>query len=123
MSIPVKERVKIYREKKRAEGKREIHVMIKEVSFKRLELLKPRLIKIYRLKKCSNGDIIDKALEYLDEYTENRLKKIVSQLTRDLQNQGSSLDTIADNLNLVEYPTISGKGKWDVGSLENLLNE
>ena len=123
MTIPVKERVKKYREKKRAEGNRELHVMLQEASFKRLELLKPRLKKIYKLDKCSNGTIVDKALEYLDQSTEKRLKKIVLQLTKDFQDQGSSLETIADSLNLVEYPTISGKGKWDVGSLEHLLNE
>ena len=123
MTIPVKERVKRYREKKKAEGNRELHVMIKEASFKRLELLKPRLKKIHKLDKCSNGTIVDKALEHLDESTGNRLKKIVLQLTKDFQDQGSSLEAVADNLNLVEYPTISGKGKWDVGSLEDLLNE
>jgi hypothetical protein len=123
MTLPIKERVRKYRLKKKAEGSREVHVMIREESVSRLDLLRPRLKKLFKIDKPINGVIIDKALEYLDEFTGARLKNIVLQLTRDLQDQGLSLEEIANNLNLVEYPTISGKGKWDVGTLETLLNE
>jgi Recombinase len=48
-------------------------------------------------------------------------KRSIVQRLRDLQAQGLSLQKIADRLNSDGVPTLSGKGRWQKGTIGNLL--
>jgi hypothetical protein len=113
----IKEFAKKWKNKKGSNVNRKLTVVFNGESVERFDRLRTKIA------RTNNQDLIAMALKALEQRTDSIIKRQAKQKARTLENEGFSLQQIAECLNNQGIPTVMENAKWRTEDVSRLLKK
>ena len=113
----IKEFAEKWRTKKDNNDNRKMTVVIHGKSVERVDRLKNKIT------RASNQDLITMALKSLEQKTDRIIRRQAKQRARAMEDEGLSLQQIAERLNNKEIPAVTKTAKWSIDDISILLKK